>query len=74
MNRSGATDRQSRGFNQTRSSKIVYVSIEFDRGAVYGGFLVYKTDQDWVVQNMEFNIKPELILPGLTGSKRALQP
>ena len=58
----------------TRSSRMVYVSIEFDRGAIYGGFLVYKTDQDWVVQNMEFNIKPELILPGLTGSKRPLQP
>jgi hypothetical protein len=47
------------------NSKIVYVSMNFERGAAYMSFLVYKTSKDWVVQNMEFNTKPEAIMPWL---------
>lgn len=47
------------------SSQIIYVSINFERGAVYARFLLYRTDKSWVVQNMDFNTRPEAIMPWL---------
>ncbi len=48
-----------------RSSQVLYLSINFDKGAVYGRFLLYRTEKDWVVQNMDFNDRPEAIMPWL---------
>jgi len=48
-----------------KSSKVVYVSINYTRGAVYARFLVYRTEQDWVVQSMDFNTRPEALMPWL---------
>ena len=49
----------------SRSSQVIYLSINFERGAVYGRFLMYRTDKDWVVQNMDFSERPEAIMPWL---------
>jgi len=38
----------------------------FERGIVYARFLVCRADKDWVVQTMDFNTKPEAIMPWLT--------
>jgi hypothetical protein len=48
-----------------RSSKVIYVSINYERGAVYTRFLVYRADKDWVVQSMDFSTKPEALMPWL---------
>ncbi len=48
-----------------KSSRILYLSIHFDRGAMYARFLVYRAEKDWVVQNMDFNTRPEAIMPWL---------
>ena len=45
------------------SSEILYLAINFERGAVYARFLVYRTDKAWVVQDMDFTTKPEAIMP-----------
>jgi hypothetical protein len=47
------------------TSKILYVSMSFERGVLYGSFLVWKSDRDWVVQQMDFNTKPQVIMPWL---------
>jgi hypothetical protein len=47
------------------NSAVVYISLNFDRAAVYGRFVVYHTDKDWVVQDMDFSPKPEAIMPWL---------
>jgi len=47
------------------TSKILYVSMSFERGVLYGSFLVWKSDRDWRIQNLEFNSKPEVIMPWL---------
>ncbi len=47
------------------SSRIFYIAINYQRGAVYARFLVYQTDKDWVVQSMDFSLKPEAIMPWL---------
>jgi hypothetical protein len=48
-----------------RNTKILYFAIQFERGAVYSRVLLYKTDKDWVVQNMDFSTRPEALMPWL---------
>ncbi len=48
-----------------QSSRIVYVAMNFQRGAVYARFALYRADKDWVVQNLDFSTKPETIMPWL---------
>ena len=48
-----------------KSSKILYLAINYERGAVYARFLVYRTERDWVVQSMNFNTRPEALMPWL---------
>jgi len=48
-----------------RASEILYASIQFEHAAIYGRFLLYRTDKNWVIQNMDFSAKPEAIMPWL---------
>jgi hypothetical protein len=48
-----------------KSSQVLYLSLNFERGAVYARFLLYRTDKNWVVQDMDFNTRPETIMPWL---------
>jgi hypothetical protein len=54
---------ESKKFGQ--NSQIIYLSLNFARGAVYGRFVLYLRDKNWVVQNMDFSTKPEAIMPWL---------
>ena len=47
------------------SSKFVYLEMNFQRGVVYMGFLVFRGEKDWKVQNIEFNTKPDAVMPWL---------
>jgi hypothetical protein len=49
----------------SRNSRITYLAINFERGAVYARFLIYRTDNNWVVQNMDFSTQPEALMPWL---------
>ncbi len=49
----------------SHASQVIYLSINFERGVVYGRFLIYQTEKDWVVQNMDFSERPEAIMPWL---------
>jgi hypothetical protein len=48
-----------------RNSQILYLAVHFERAAIYGRFLLYRTDKGWVVQNMDFSAAPEAIMPWL---------
>jgi len=47
------------------NSKLLYLALTFERGMLYGSFLVWKSDRDWIVQRTEFNTRPELVMPWL---------
>lgn len=49
-----------------KSSLVLYLSLNFQRGAVYARFLLYHTDKSWVVQDMDFSTHPEAIMPWLS--------
>jgi hypothetical protein len=48
------------------SSTIYYMTVKFERVAVYARFLVYRADTDWVMQDMDFSVKPEALMPWLS--------
>jgi hypothetical protein len=48
------------------SSQILYFAVNFERGALYARFLVYRTEKGWVVQDMDFSTKPEAVMPWVT--------
>lgn len=48
-----------------RTSKVLYMEIDFERAAVYARFLVYRTEKGWVVQTMDFSTRPEALMPWL---------
>lgn len=48
-----------------RSSKVVYLSINYAHGSVFARFLVYRSEQGWVVQSMNFDTRPENLMPWL---------
>jgi hypothetical protein len=47
------------------SSEIFYLAINFEHAVVYARFLVYRADKAWVVQNMDFSLRPETLMPWL---------
>jgi hypothetical protein len=48
-----------------RSSRLIFVTMSFDRGVLFGKFLVWRSERDWVVQRLEFDTKPETLMPWL---------
>jgi len=49
----------------SQDSGVIYLSVNFDRAVIFGRFMMYRTDKDWVVQNMDFSPKPEAMMPWL---------
>ncbi len=47
------------------SSFVLYVAANFEKAVIYGRFVMYRTDHDWVVQNMDFSPRPENLMPWL---------
>jgi hypothetical protein len=48
-----------------KTSKILYVAMAFERGILYGSFLVWKSEHGWIVQRTDFSTRPENIMPWL---------
>jgi hypothetical protein len=42
---------------------FIYLELDFEKGPVFGKFVVYRAGQDWVLVNFVFNTKEDLILP-----------
>lgn len=49
----------------SQNSQIIYLSMNFEKAAIYARFLLYRTEKGWVVQNMDFSPKPEALMPWL---------
>ncbi|MGH9684788.1 MAG: hypothetical protein ACRD4S_14395 [Candidatus Acidiferrales bacterium] len=52
--------------SQNISPKIqtIYLTLNYEKGPLFGKFVSYRTDHGWVLTNFAFNTKPENILPG----------
>ena len=49
-----------------RTSRVFYLAVNYERGAAFLSFVAFKASKDWVVQNLEFNVRPDVIMPWLT--------
>jgi len=45
------------------SLQRVYVLLKYERGPAYLSFDCYKPDANWIIPRMNYDIKPEAILP-----------
>lgn len=48
-----------------RTSQLLYLTLNFERGALYARFLVCRADKQWVVQSLAFDLTPETLMPWL---------
>lgn len=49
--------------NLTETSKVVYVTLDFEKGPVFCKFTLYRVGKDWIVINFLFNTKESEIIP-----------
>ena len=47
----------------SKTSKLAYVSIDYEKGPLFSSFLSYKSGEKWLLASFTFNMKPEVILP-----------
>jgi len=43
--------------------KVVYLALNYEKGPLFAKFVVYQTEQGWILTTFTFNTKEELILP-----------
>jgi hypothetical protein len=44
-------------------TRVVYLVLDFEKGPVFAKFVVYRSDQGWILASFDVNTKEELILP-----------
>ena len=49
----------------TEITKVVTITMDYDKGPVFIKFLTYKTKNGWILVSFDFNTNPDVILPGL---------
>ncbi len=49
--------------NVTPNTRVVYFTVDFEKGPVFAKFTLYQHQPDWIVVNFLFNTKEEAILP-----------
>lgn len=47
----------------TPKTQVVYLVLDYEKGPLFAKFVVYRSDQGWILANFSFNTKEEAILP-----------
>jgi hypothetical protein len=45
------------------TTRIVYMTLNFEKGPLFAKFVVYRTAQGWILTSFTFNTKEEMVLP-----------
>jgi hypothetical protein len=54
-------------------TQVLYLTLDFDKGPLFAKFVVYKTEQGWILASFNFNTKDD-ILPDLPFAASSPQP
>lgn len=46
-----------------RRTRILYLTLNFEKGPLFGKFVVYQSNHRWILTSFDFNTKEEMILP-----------
>lgn len=49
----------------TPTTRILYFTLDYEKGPLFAKFLIYRTEQGWIVVNFAFNTKEEVIIPSV---------
>jgi hypothetical protein len=49
----------------TPKVRIVYLVLDYDKGPLFAKFVVYRSDQGWILTSFLFNTKEGAVLPNL---------
>jgi hypothetical protein len=52
-----------RARNLTPNVRVLYLVMNYDKGPLFTKFVVYQSAQGWILTNLNFNTKEELIIP-----------
>jgi len=44
-------------------SKIFYLVFNYDKGPLFGKFVLYRSEEGWILTRLEFDIKEDAIMP-----------
>lgn len=47
----------------TPTTRVFFLSLDFEKGPLFGRFVVYRTEQGWILTQFNFNTKDEAIVP-----------
>jgi len=47
----------------SKTAKMVYLSMDYEKGPLFASFLSYKSGDKWILTSFTFNMKPEVVLP-----------
>lgn len=47
----------------TPSTRILYMTIDYEKGPLFAKFVLYRTDPGWIVTDLAFNANDAAILP-----------
>lgn len=53
------------GYEIGRRTRILYLTLNFEKGPLFAKFVVYQTNHRWILTSFNFNTKEEMILPPL---------
>ncbi len=48
-------------------TRVIYLVMNFEKGPLFCKFVVYRSEQGWILTNFNFNTKEELIVPSEIG-------
>jgi hypothetical protein len=51
------------GRTMSPSTRIVYMTLDYERGPVFAKFSIYRTDEGWIVTAFAFSTDEDQILP-----------
>jgi hypothetical protein len=49
--------------NLSPRTRVLYLILNFEKGPLFGKFVAYRTDKNWILAYFNFNTKEQLILP-----------
>ena len=49
--------------NLTARTRVIYLALDYARGPAFAKFMVYRSDQGWILMNFTFDMRAEAILP-----------
>lgn len=52
-----------RSRNLSPTTRIFYLTMDYEKGPVFAKFVAYRTEQGWIVTTFTFNTKDDLIVP-----------